>query len=177
MNTFKTRTKGIFLVLTVILFASNVDLSAQYKVNKLHYDYRAYAYEIGDPYQPGVCGVVSFLIPGVGQMISHEVGRGVGFLGGYIGCYIIMEVGLVKSSLDIDEGGTGSEGMALAVAGIIGAIAVDIWSTVDAVRVAKVNNMAWRDQYRKGTGLKISPDIRFLPGQKVAPSLTLAYRF
>jgi hypothetical protein len=29
--------------------------------------------------------------------------------------------------------------------GLVGALGVDIWSIVDAIRVAKVNNLDWRD--------------------------------
>lgn len=34
--------------------------------------------------------------------------------------------------------------------GVGGFIAIDIWSIVDATRVAKVNNLAWRDQNPSG---------------------------
>lgn len=178
MFTFKTCSKGIILILTVLLFTSNAELTAQYRVNKLYYDYHAYSYERGDPHQPAVCGVVSFIIPGVGQMISREFVRGFGFLGGYAGCWVLCGVGYGVALVDVfEKGGTGTGGLILCIVGFVGALSVDICSTVDAVRVAKVNNMAWRDKYRSGTGLKITPDIKILPGQKVVPALTLAYRF
>ena len=47
----------------------------------------------------------------------------------------------------------------MVVIGLIGAITVDIWATVDAVRVAKVNNLAWRDKYNTGYNIRLEPYI------------------
>jgi hypothetical protein len=43
------------------------------------------------------------------------------------------------------------------IAGLAGAITIDIWSIVDAVRLAKVNNLAWRDSNKIGINLQLSP--------------------
>ena len=66
-------------------------------------------------------------------------------------------------STSTNEAQLGS-GVGIALAGLLGAVVVDIWATVDAVRVAKVNNLAWRDNYKPGAGLRISPDLKVLPG-------------
>ena len=43
----------------------------------------------GDPYSPALSGVCSWLIPGLGQMLCDEVGRGFGYLGGSAGCFVL----------------------------------------------------------------------------------------
>lgn len=168
--------RSLLLIAVVALLSAAQTVDAQYKVNKHKYDRKSYTYQPGDPYNPAVCGVVSFLIPGVGQMIASETGRGVAFLAGYVGCWVVYGVGIGTAATSTSTYQLGS-GAGLALAGLFGAIAVDIWATVDAVRVAKVNNLAWRDEYTPGTGLQISPDLKLLPGQKVAPGLTLTYNF
>lgn len=169
--------KGIVMLsMMVALLTASQSVQAQYKVNKHQYDRKTYTYQPGDPYNPAVCGVVSFLIPGVGQMIASETGRGVAFLAGYVGCWVVYGVGIGTAATSADPYQLGS-GAGLALAGLFGAIIVDIWATVDAVRVAKVNNLAWRDNYAPGSGLRFSPDLKVLPGQKVAPGLTLTYSF
>lgn len=47
---------------------------------KKMYDYKNYTYQRDDPYNPCIVYVCSFLIPGIGQMISGEVGREFAFL-------------------------------------------------------------------------------------------------
>lgn len=144
----------LFLLIGLLIISSTVN--AQYRINKTKYDYKTYTYQVGDPYNPSVAGLTSFLIPGLGQMLSGEGGRGVGFLGGFVGCWVLYGIGAGISAADIEEGGTGAAGGGLVVVGLLGAIAVDIWSIVDAIHVAKVNNLAWRD---KKTSLYISPYI------------------
>ena len=106
----------------------------------------------------------------MGQTISGEAGRGLGFFGGYVGCWVIYSIGyakLIKSTVpDIIGSAIGSvitgetvepepepRGGGLIYFGLLGVIIVDIWAIADAVRVAKVNNLAWRDKHR--TGIKI----------------------
>ena len=160
--------KALFF-LTAILLISAVDAGAQnYKQNKTKYDFRSYQPQVGDPYNPGVAGVTSFLIPGLGQMISNEGGRGAAFLGGYAGCLVIYGAGV--GSMVTDGSGSG-----LALVGLAGALTVNIWSIVDAVRVAKVNNMAWQD--RQSSSFRMQPGMNVTPGGEAIPSLTMAWRF
>jgi len=142
-----TMKKFLFILLGFVLCCSISN--AQYSVNKTKYDYRTYIYEVGDPYNPSVAGVVSFLVPGLGQMLSGEGGRGAAFLGGYIGCWVLYGVGAGQATVAMEDEYQG-EGLGLMVVGILGVVAVDIWSIVDAVHVAKVNNLAWRDRNKTG---------------------------
>lgn len=132
--------KQLVLILIAVATLSAM-ASAQYNINKTKYNYRAYTYEVGDPFNPSLCGVMSFLIPGVGQMIAQEGGRGAAFLVVDIASTIIYFVGTVQIGAD-PEGLNGAGAVLIGAAGII---TTTIWSTVDAVHVAKVNNLAWRD--------------------------------
>jgi len=72
-----------FLLLSIIFLSFVANTNAQqYSINKNKYDYRLYSPQYGDPNNPAISGVCSFLIPGLGQMVSGEVGRGLSFLGG-----------------------------------------------------------------------------------------------
>lgn len=128
----------------------------------------------GDPYNPALSGVLSFLIPGLGQMICDEVGRGLGFLGGNIGLALVTGV-----SLGLSYDYTGAA--VIALAGSLGMLALDIVAIVDAVKVAKVRNMYTQDLRQSYSfDLNLVPSIDYIPtGTGVQPTvgLTLALNF
>jgi len=167
--------KKYFLFLLGLMFLCSI-VNAQYEVNKTKYDYHNYVYEAGDPYRPVFAGVTSFLVPGLGQMISGEFDRGVNFLGGYVGCWGIY-FGyklIIKSSMEgiflISSGRAGLytlfgetvdsepevEPLVLLVVGLT---IIETWAVVDAIRVAKINNLAWRDMNKTGYNIDIQPYI------------------
>lgn len=164
----------LFFILTI--FVSHFS-TAQYKVNRLKYDPRTYTPQMGDPYNPTVAGLASFLIPGLGQMVSKEPGRGVAFLAGYIGLYAVA----ISSVPKIDNYGNTTDGNPeVATLAIIGALGVGIASIVDAVKVAKVNNLAFRDQNGSALKLEIKPYLKTsVQGVKLKPDLglTLGIKF
>ena len=96
--------KLVVIVLLVVICGA---AEAQYNINKTKYDYKSWQLEPGDPYNPGLCGAINLLIPGVGQMIAGEGGRGAAFLGGYVGCVVIYAVGSVNAALALDDEATG----------------------------------------------------------------------
>lgn len=147
--------KFIFFILGIVLISTTSN--AQYRVNKTQHDYKSYVYQVGDPYNPTIAGVASLFIPGLGQMISGEGGRGVGFLAGYVGCFTIYYLGAVKTVNNINSGGDGSSGAGLMLVGLGSAVGVGIWSIVDAVRVAKVNNLAFRERNVTSMNFKVEP--------------------
>ena len=151
--------KLILLIFTaVVLFAS---ANAQnYRLDKNEYDYRDWTYEAHDRYNPSVCGVTSFVLPGLGQMIANEPGRGVAFLGAAMGSMVIYSIGAVQATtaLDVNSGIYDGEGVGLMAVGLVSLIVVDIWSIVDAVHVAKVKNLAWRDK-TDFRGIRLEPYI------------------
>lgn len=134
--------------------AGKVAPGMSYRDYKGFYRPSDYRRQPGDPYVPAVGGVCSFIIPGLGQMICGEVGRGFGYLGGAVGCCVLMGVGSsVAMSAAYNAANSGSTtgngglitGSLLTVAGSIGLLVVDICAIVDGVRVAKVKNMYEQD--------------------------------
>ncbi len=170
--------KCLSLLICLVIFSSLTN--AQYSINKTQYDYRTYSYQLGDPYNPSVAGITSFLIPGLGQMLSGEGGRGAAFLGGYLGCMVVYIIGYSSAINDIDNGGTGSSGFGTMIVGSLGALGINIWSIVDAVRVAKVNNLAFRDQNKSSFNLQLNPyiDTRYVRTQgRPITGISLKYSF
>ncbi len=169
--------KFLFIIAGVLFFSTLTN--AQYRINKTRYDYRAYSYQVDDPYNPAIAGVLSFLIPGLGQMVSGEFGRGAAFLAGEIGFGVICMVGVVSFASDLGVGLIGERGIALMWIGLAGMLTVDIWSVVDAVRVARVNNLAFRDKSKTSLNLHISPyfSASYYSNGKPVTGLSMKFSF
>lgn len=144
--------KKFMITLLLVVLGFGI-VSAQYKINKTKYNYNTWSYEEGDPYNPTTCGILS-IIPGVGQMAAHELGRGAAFFGGAVGCFLSSAIGFA-----VAWGSDESLGVGLMTVSFAGVVAIDIWSIVDATRVAKVNNLAWRDNKSIGFNLQMEPYI------------------
>lgn len=146
----------------------------KYKELKDIYSPSEYISMPGDPYSPGLSGVLSFLIPGLGQMICDEVGRGLGFLGGSVGLAIVTGVGLVYSYYSTDAA-------IVAIINSIGLLTLNIIAIVDAVKVAKVKNMYVQDMRSAYSfDLNLRPSIDYIPsvsGMQPTVGLTLALNF
>jgi TM2 domain-containing membrane protein YozV len=146
--------KKLYLIIICLLTLSCAIVDAQYKINKSRYDYHRYIYQPGDPYNPGSAGVASLIIPGLGQMISGEPGRGLGFFTGCTGFLALSVVGGIING-NAHEGDM--DGIPLLLAGLAGAGITWICSIPDAMRVAKVNNLAFRAKYNSNVSLKVLP--------------------
>lgn len=179
--------KKVYLLIAIAWLMS-ISVDAQYRYNKNKYNYHTYSYQQGDTYEPGAAGFTSFLIPGLGQMICGEVGRGLCFLGAYAGSWAGSFYGffVFATAWPVSEWDTFNFEQALAGIGImfVGAgciIFVDIWSVVDAVHVAKVNNLARRDQRNTSFDLRLSPYIGspdcFKLSDHIPVGLTLSLTF
>lgn len=129
----------------------------------------------GDKYIPALSGVASFFIPGLGQMICGEIGRGFAFLGMTVGLPVAATLFAVFSN-----GGYATV-TACAAAGVLTFMAVDIWNIVDAVQVAKIKNMYTQDVRRAyAFDLNLSPSVICVPassGVQASVGLTLALNF
>lgn len=135
-----------------------------YKVNKEVYDYKMYIPQPGDPHNPGMMGLASALVPGLGQMLSGEVGRGMAFLGGSTACFMGGLIGAVATQEQVFTDVYGGvvetreltpTGSAFLITGMVAMLAIDIWAIVDAVQVAKVNNMYMQDMRGDTNNIKI----------------------
>ena len=146
------------LILISVFLTTSV-VNAKCEINKTKYNYKVYNYDAGDPYNPGVAGFTSFLIPGLGQMISGAGRRGAAFLGGFIGSLGIFVIGVAISGSNMGENDDGPSGAGAMLLGLTGAVVVDIWAIVDAGHAAKVNNLALRDKNKTCYNIQLQPYI------------------
>ena len=143
----------------------------KYKEMAMVYDYRLYQKSLYDRYSPAGSGVASFFIPGLGQMICGEWGRGFAWLGGHVGCYMLTGISAI------------AESDTLVLMSIAGLLAIDICSIVDGVRVAKVKNMYMEDLRKSGyygLDVDIYPSVNYVrttSGVQPTAGMTLALRF
>ena len=143
----------------------------KYKEMAKVYDYRLYQKSLYDRYSPVGSGIASFFIPGLGQMICGEWGRGFAYLGGHVGCYMLTGISAI------------AESDTLVLMGIAGLLAIDICAIVDGVRVAKVKNMYMEDLRKSGYyGLDVDlyPSVNYVrttSGVQPTAGMTLALRF
>ncbi|MBO7603219.1 MAG: hypothetical protein J6S97_02255 [Bacteroidales bacterium] len=133
----------------------------------------------GDPYEPWVGGLCSFLIPGLGQCIDGEWGRGLGIFAANVGLGVleIIEMSAIGYGAQVYNydyfsgsgyfsdnsylyGGSG----ALLIT-LIGHAALNIWNICDAVRIAKVKNMFYQDFNGKlsSASMKLEPNLALAP--------------
>ena len=152
--------KTILISLLLLGFVTSGIQAQRYSINKYKYDSRLYYPEFGDAYNPALCGVCSFLVPGLGQIVCGETGRGIAFMGGYIGCLVIAEAGAVQFTNSYAYGNSGFSGTGMMLLGGFGMLGVYIWSIADAVKVAKVNNMYIRDLRKTSAiSLELAPYV------------------
>lgn len=119
----------------------------RYKQYKKLYNHRMYIPEPGDRYSVGWGGWASFFIPGLGQMINGEGGRGAGYLIGSIlcGATTILGANLCNVGVSIDDEGMIIGGLITTICGSVAWLSVDIGAIVDGVRVARIKNMYYQD--------------------------------
>ena len=120
-----------------------------YRDLKHIYSHKNYFPADDDKYDPSLAGVLS-LIPGLGLCYAGEPLRSLGYVGGMAGSFGVMALGFAMA-----WGGAGA-GAALFIAGAGGVIIFYIASFIDAVKVAKVRNMAIRD---KKLSINFTPKI------------------
>lgn len=153
--------------------------------------YNPYAYRarIDDPYSPAGAGVASFFIPGLGQCIDGEWGRGAGIFAANVGFCLLESTEL---SLLFYSAANGSSyyrkygeqsyrsntlmygSLCAALLTYAGHLAFNIWNIVDAVNIAKVKNMYYQDR-RDAPTLALSPAFGIGAMPNAGLSLTLSF--
>ena len=153
-----------------------------YREIKRIYNPKEYIRDVSDPYNPGVAGVCSFFIPGLGQILDAQVGRGLLMMvgagvcaGATVGIANYLQSNQARYDKEI---GVYS---AIALVSAIGFLSIDVWSIVDAVRVAKVQNMYNQDLRKLYTNndinLSLSPSLAYVPmANGIAPTAGFALR-
>ena len=178
------------ILVLILALASVVSVQAQvasglkYKDIKDDYNPRMYQKQVGDPYSPGWSAFASFVIPGLGQILSGEAGRGAAFFAGDLA--ISAAANFTAYKLDklavLDENGKevkdadghtvytdekAADRLIVTVIGIVtGAVVYNIWACCDAKRVAKVKNMYYQDLMSN----RSSFDVNLAPYFAMAPS-------
>ena len=162
------------------IWASNPDQlrnGMKYKELKNYYNPNDYYSMPGDQYSTTRC-LWNLLLPGLGQMTMDEGGRGAAFLVGSLGLSAIGT--LVGSAMMYSQ--APEAGVIIFYAGNIAAFAVDIMSIVDAVKVAKVKDLYYRDlkNLASNVDIKFSPfvsPVRTANGFQPAAGLALTMNF
>lgn len=139
-NSIKEIQTRVILTVFAIFFLNGLQSFAQikYKDVKDQYDVKSYkTLDIEEPISPTTSGILSAIIPGAGQIYAGEAGRGIPFFLGYVGTSAIMIYGVTSMS------GFGSKGGGFFfIVGALTSTGIYVWNIVDAVKVAKIKNMA-----------------------------------
>ena len=87
---------------------------------------------------PWVAGILSGVLPGLGQFYNRQLGKGVGFLIGFLVLGGVLVFGIDLQMLDkAMSSGTQPENLWLLLAVEVLVLILVIWSITDAARTAK----------------------------------------
>ena len=132
----------------------------KYSEYRKFYDTRNYRSQPTDPYSRGWAGVASAIIPGLGQGVAGEWGRGALFFLGNLGMNLLS---YTQRSVDSYGNYTYTDLYWVIFAA---GLAFNIWSVCDAVHVAIVKNMYYQDLMSMRTTqleYSISPFVSVTP--------------
>jgi len=165
--------KRQILILVLLMVICNYKTLAQYREDKYDYDPKTYSYQPGDPYSPAGAAVASLFIPGMGQIVSGEAGRGLAFLFGAAGWFVgsmAVAIPLMDTpERDPDFFTKQQLSVFFFFSAFIGSAGIWVCSINDAVRVAKVNNLAIRDKRKQSGSIAVSPVLFTNPGSVHLP--------
>ena len=162
---------------TQVLPTIAVDTPA-YKYLKAEYDFRDYSPNPADRYNPAQVTFASVLVPGAGQFITREWGKGTLFLAGTYTLY--ATTGLLYNAYQSTKEQYNGLLYASAFTAAAG-LGIWIWNIIDANHTAKVKNMYLRDLLGGRTHSKASvsfqPSLDLIPGGSTYnPTAGLAMR-
>jgi hypothetical protein len=120
-------------------------------------------------------GFASLVIPGFGQILEGETARGFCFIGGWVGLNIIKYRIRTRP-----YSGSVSKVKSLNTVRYV-LVGLHIWSLFDAIHVARVNNMVFRDQVKTTFNFQLLPYVGsydyFRFNNEVPVGLTLLINF
>ena len=122
-----------------------------YKYLKMKYSKQLYSPINTDKYSLAGAGFLA-LIPSFGHFYTGEPLRGLAFIGGMGGSFITMVLGF-SAAWDGND-----IGVPFFFIGSLGVVVFYIWNIIDAVQVAKVKNLAIRNN---DISLKVLPNFEF----------------
>lgn len=145
-----------------------------------------YVRDVYNDINPVWTGAASFFVPGLGQCISGEWGRGIGIFAANVALDALLADAVDVFSLkdyalgynDYYEISPGVLAMA------VGASVLYVWNIVDAVHLTKVKNMYYQDMRSQGASvdIRLEPFFSFTPvvafgGYHQAAGLSLRVHF
>jgi len=189
---------AILLIVGMSFASAQVRPGMKYNELRDMYSTRGYVKSASDPYSPGWSAFASFVVPGLGQVMSREAGRGIGFFAastaasafGYYEAVKLVD-NVVKDSEgnaikdangDIqfkDENAAKKQVLLLCASGLTEGI-ICLWSCFDAAKVAKVKNLYNRDLNRYSIEPSFYPSVQAVQtgnGYALAPGMTFALNF
>lgn len=121
-----------------------------------------YRPEAGDLYSRAWAGIGSFFIPGLGQGIDGEWSRGLSFFGGSLACNLLA---FSTAQYESGDGYTRVNFSGISAVAFLASLGINIWSIVDAVRVAKIKNMYLQDLHGRhaAADFKVEPFVACTP--------------
>lgn len=192
----------VILLATVALMATS--LSAQvvpgmkYRDLKDIYGSRVYVKSNVDPYSRFWSGLASFAVPGLGQMICGETGRGLAVLGGSAALSMVNSavarkyLSYAQKDADghhikgengwyvfTDEQAAKKWGYTL-LGTAMTSLVYDIWNICDARKVARVKNMYYQDLQGRAVEFNLYPTVNYAMtsnGTQPVAGMTLSLQF
>lgn len=186
------------LALTVASLSAQVVPGMKYRELKDIYNTKEYVKSDIDPYSRGWAGLASFVVPGLGQVICGEAGRGIAIFAGdlALGAAVKLTADKYESYIQKDASGNyikdveggyvmtdDKEAMKWGGAMIclaVGNVAYWIWNICDARMVAKVKNMYYQDLQMRPVEFRAYPSVSSaITSQGIRPvaGLTLSMQF
>ena len=196
--------KKIISLLVVMVAAGSI-ASAQiapqgssYKELKNYYSAKDYVKSDADPYSVFWTGLEAFTTPGIPHLIMKETGRGWTFIGAavVIDMFGQSAADMLRKQIEYKDGelvkdangkivfndeAKAKQAIGMFAGAFVADLALRIWSTVDAVKIAKVKNQYFQDlQGKKAFSANLYPSVNFTQsatGMSAAPGMTFALTF
>lgn len=186
------------VALTATTLSAQVVPGMKYKDLKDRYNAKYYEKSSIDPYSTFWTGLASFAVPGLGQVIAGETGRGIAVFAGdaafSLAGYLVANKALDYVQKDAngkpvkDEKGElivtdekNFKKYAGALIGVgLGNAIYWIWNICDARKVAKVKNMYYQDLGGRAMELDVYPSVDLAmtaDGTKPVAGMTLSLQF
>lgn len=192
------------LVLAILLLVAGMSFASaqvrpgmKYNELKSMYSTRGYTKAAEDVYSPGWSAFASLVIPGLGQVMSRETGRGIGFFAGsvalsafgyYEAAQLVDNVTDANGNVNKDSAGNlvfkdenaAKKQVLLMCAAGLSELVVNIWACTDAAKVAKIKNLYNRDIKKYSFEPSFYPSVQAVQtstGYALAPGMTFALNF
>ena len=175
-----------------------IEPGMSYKELKQLYKGQTYTMTAGDPYSRTWSALSSLAVPGLGQFVCRENGRGLAFLGGSIALSVVgnfaandmidqfeIENGKLvlddKNELICKDKDAAIRDLGILIGAGVAELVLGIWSAVDASKIAKVKNMYYQDlQSRHAVNATLRPSVNIVQtatGTQPAAGMSFALQF